>query len=80
MNWLDFGKGFKTFAGGLVLIGGGAAGMVFGVIDPGTGVMLIGNGLGLWGIGGKAQNIADTIEKWAADKPGKEIKIELPKE
>ena len=60
--------------------GGGAVGMAFGVIDPGTGIGLIGTGLGIWGIGGKAQNIVDSIEKWAAANPGKEIKIELPKE
>lgn len=78
MDWLGFAKGFKTFAGGAVLIGGGAAGMFFGVVDAGTAIGLIGTGLSVWGLGGKAQDISSKIEGWAKDS-GKEIKIELPK-
>lgn len=34
---------------GLLAIAGGAAGMVFGVVDPGTGVLLISTGVGMLG-------------------------------
>jgi len=70
MNLLNFLDGAKTFIGGLVLVGGGIAGMVFGVIDPATGAMLIGNGFGLWGIGGKA-------EKLLKEMQNKEIKFDV---
>lgn len=70
---LDFLDGAKTFIGGLVLVGGGAAGMVFGVVDPATGAMLIGNGFAVWGIGGKAEKLIKAMNE------AKEIKIDLPK-
>lgn len=50
---LDFLTGAKTFIGGVVLVGGGVAGMAFGLIDPITGVQMVGAGFGLWGIGSK---------------------------
>ena len=78
MNWLNFAKGFKTFAGGAVLIAGGGAGMFFGVVDPGTGIGLIRTGLSVWGLGGKANDISQKIEKWATAQE-KEIKIHVPK-
>lgn len=78
MNWLNFAKGLKTFIGGAVLVGGGAAGLAFGLVDPMTGVMMIGSGFSVWGIGGKAQDISKQIEDWAASKE-KEIVINVPK-
>ena len=53
-DWLD---GFKTVIGGSILVGGGIAGMVFGVIDPVTGAMMVGNGFAVWGIGQKLEKI-----------------------
>jgi len=61
MDLLNFFNGFKTFIGGLILVGGGVAGMAFGVVDPATGAMLVGNGFGLWGIGGKIEKAAQTL-------------------
>jgi hypothetical protein len=78
MNWLNFAKGFKTFIGGAVLVAGGAAGIAFGFVDPMTGVGMIGTGFSVWGIGGKAQDIAQQVERWA-DAKEKEIKINVPK-
>jgi hypothetical protein len=60
---LDFLSGMKTFIGGLVLVGGGAAGMAFGVVDPATAVLLIGNGFGVWGIGNKIERMAQAFEQ-----------------
>lgn len=57
---LDFLSGAKTFIGGAVLVGGGTAGMLFGVIGPGTAVMLIGNGFAVWGVGGKLEKLIAT--------------------
>ena len=34
---------------GLLVIAGGIAGTVFGVVDPGTGVMLVSTGIGMLG-------------------------------
>ncbi len=76
MDVLNFMSGAKTFLGGLVLVAGGIAGMVFGVVDPGTGAMLIGNGVGLWGIGGKMQKMVDAAKDKAIvfpDGPQKEL-------
>ena len=62
MNWLknllgaNMSKG-KSWAGGLVLIGLGAFCIATG--DTEKGVILIGNGVGLWGV-------ADKIEKATA--------------
>jgi hypothetical protein len=53
----EFLRGMKTIIGGAVLVGGGAAGMVFGVVDPYTGIMLIGNGFAVWGIGAKLERL-----------------------
>lgn len=57
LNFLD---GTKTFIGGLVLVGGGVAGTVFGVVDPVTGITLVGNGFAVWGIGGKLEKLVQT--------------------
>lgn len=61
MDALDFLDGMKTFIGGLILVAGGAAGMGFGLIDPATGVTLIGNGFAVWGIGGKVEKLAKSL-------------------
>ena len=63
MEWLGFLDGLKSFIGGAVLVGGGVAGMVFGVIDPGTAAMLIGNGFGVWGIAGKIEKVGKTMKE-----------------
>ena len=78
MNCLNFAKGFKTFIGGAVLVAGGAAGIAFGLIDPMTGVGMIGTGFSVWGLGGKAQDLTSSIERWA-DAKEKEIVINVPK-
>lgn len=54
---LDFLDGSKTFLGGLILIGGAAAGMAFGIVDPMTGITLVGQGLAVWGIGHKIEKL-----------------------
>ena len=56
----DFLRGFKTVIGGSVLVGGGIAGMVFGVIDPVTGAMMVGNGFAVWGIGAKLERLIES--------------------
>jgi hypothetical protein len=60
---LDFLSGAKTFIGGAVLVGGGLAGMLLGVVDPVSGITLIGNGFAVWGIGGKLERLVQS------DKP-----------
>jgi len=60
-DWLNFFDGAKTFLGGLVLVGGGIAGVAFGLIDPMTGITLAGTGLSVWGLGGKANKIVKAI-------------------
>lgn len=57
---LDFLDGAKTFIGGAVLVGGGAAGMAFGLVDPVTGITLIGNGFAVWGIGRKLEKLIES--------------------
>jgi len=54
---LDFLDGAKTFIAGAVLVGGGAAGMAFGIIDPVSGITLVGNGFAVWGIGAKLEKL-----------------------
>jgi len=54
---LEFLDGAKTLIGGAVLVGGGAAGMALGVVDPVTGITLVGNGFAVWGIGGKIEKL-----------------------
>lgn len=76
MDPLNFFSGAKTFLAGLGLIGAGVAGMAFGVIDPGTGSMLVGNGFAVWGIGHKLERmITATKEKTItfADGPQKDL-------
>lgn len=69
---LEFLDGAKTFLSGAVLIGAGVAGMVFGVVDPSTGIMLVGNGLGVWGLGHKLEKLTTAVKE-------KEIVIHVPK-
>lgn len=54
---LEFWSGAKTFIGGAILVGGGGAGMAFGVIDPLTGIQMIGAGFAVWGIGHKIEKL-----------------------
>ena len=54
---LDFWNGSKTFIGGAILVGGGVAGILLGFIDPVTGVTMVGNGFGIWGIGSKIERL-----------------------
>ena len=63
MDALNFMNGMKTFIGGLVLIGGGAAGMYFGVVDPMTGVTMIGSGFTAWGIGSKLDKVVQASKQ-----------------
>jgi len=69
MNMLDFLNGSKTFIGGAALVGGGAAGMAMGFIDPITGVTMIGNGFAVWGVGSKLERILQ--DKKPIDLKGK---------
>lgn len=76
MDPLNFFSGAKTFLAGLGLVGAGVAGMAFGVIDPGTGAMLVGNGFAVWGIGHKLERmVTATKEKTItfADGPQKDL-------
>lgn len=56
---MDVLEGFKTVGGGLILIAAGAAGMAFGLVDPITGLTIVGNGLAVWGVGAKIQRLID---------------------
>ena len=60
---LEFLDGAKTFIGGAILVGGGGAGMAFGIIAPVTGVQMVGAGFAIWGIGHKIEKLMKT------DKP-----------
>lgn len=53
----EFLTGMKTFIGGAIFVGGGAAGMAFGVVDPLTGIQMIGAGFAVWGIGAKLERL-----------------------
>ncbi len=79
---MEFLDGAKTFLGGLVLIGGGIAGMVFGVIDPVTGVGFVGSGLSVWGIGHKLEKLTQAqkdvnFNKHVDVATDKEVKITI---
>ena len=69
-DMLNFLNGMKTFVGGAILIGGGAAGMYFGVVDPVTGVTMIGSGFTAWGIGSKLEKIVQSSKQPTFGTPG----------